>query len=427
MLFSSRLAWLWLVTMATWMWSLHFPSVHFLMWTGKTMRATLLLLLQHKQVNTHPLWLHVLVIDKLMFCWTTLKMCRKTCSICDGAQGWLKHLETCLWVFSLWPTGHILISSYLLNYFPGLDIERRNCHGFTALMKAAVQGRAECVRAIMLAGNTHHAALYYTPCIQEYSFDKQDECSLGSFLTTILFPRRECSGPRQWPRYDAQGVGSVHWSIRNGQLDASPHLQALCWAVLWFLFYGVAHAGGNGTSSCCDSLWFLHTVTCHPCTGAGVPGPGAQVLLETSQPLHLLSLQILYEQQSQSCGRWCSWPHGACHHQYLQSPYCHSMPHGLSQQPSLHWEASSCCAGDPEETADSWAQANGPRETQQLQEIFPEFTDPPYSQDPRPEGKSPASSAAQRCRGIHRGHETSQFTTAEHAAAEQRASRPGGA
>ncbi|XP_045907057.1 ankyrin repeat domain-containing protein 33B [Micropterus dolomieu] len=48
--------------------------------------------------------------------------------------------------------GHMLISHYLLNYFPGLDIERRNCHGFTALMKAAMQGRAECVRALMLAG-----------------------------------------------------------------------------------------------------------------------------------------------------------------------------------------------------------------------------------------------------------------------------------
>ncbi|KAE8291384.1 Ankyrin repeat domain-containing protein 33B [Larimichthys crocea] len=48
--------------------------------------------------------------------------------------------------------GHMFISNYLLNYFPGLDIERRNCHGFTALMKAAMQGRTECVRALMLAG-----------------------------------------------------------------------------------------------------------------------------------------------------------------------------------------------------------------------------------------------------------------------------------
>lgn len=48
--------------------------------------------------------------------------------------------------------GHITITNYLLNYYHGLDIERRNCHGFTALMKAAMQGRVECVRALMMAG-----------------------------------------------------------------------------------------------------------------------------------------------------------------------------------------------------------------------------------------------------------------------------------
>uniref|UniRef100_A0A3B4Z335 Ankyrin repeat domain-containing protein 33B-like n=1 Tax=Stegastes partitus TaxID=144197 RepID=A0A3B4Z335_9TELE len=56
--------------------------------------------------------------------------------------------------------GHLFISNYLLNYFPGLDIERRNCHGFTALMKAAMQGRAECVRALMLAGGDIQARDY---------------------------------------------------------------------------------------------------------------------------------------------------------------------------------------------------------------------------------------------------------------------------
>ncbi|XP_035526810.1 ankyrin repeat domain-containing protein 33B [Morone saxatilis] len=56
--------------------------------------------------------------------------------------------------------GHMTISNYLLNYFPGLDIERRNCHGFTALMKAAMQGRAECVRTLMLAGSDIQARDY---------------------------------------------------------------------------------------------------------------------------------------------------------------------------------------------------------------------------------------------------------------------------
>ncbi|XP_026169434.1 ankyrin repeat domain-containing protein 33B [Mastacembelus armatus] len=56
--------------------------------------------------------------------------------------------------------GHVIISNYLLNYFPGLDIDRRNCHGFTALMKAAMQGRPECVRALMLAGSDIQARDY---------------------------------------------------------------------------------------------------------------------------------------------------------------------------------------------------------------------------------------------------------------------------
>ncbi|XP_075396978.1 ankyrin repeat domain-containing protein 33B [Tenrec ecaudatus] len=53
--------------------------------------------------------------------------------------------------------GHATITNYLLNYFPGLDLERRNVFGFTALMKAAMQGRSDCIRALMLAGADVHA------------------------------------------------------------------------------------------------------------------------------------------------------------------------------------------------------------------------------------------------------------------------------
>uniref|UniRef100_A0A2K5DF63 Ankyrin repeat domain 33B n=1 Tax=Aotus nancymaae TaxID=37293 RepID=A0A2K5DF63_AOTNA len=53
--------------------------------------------------------------------------------------------------------GHVIITNYLLNYFPGLDLERRNAFGFTALMKAAMQGRTDCIRALMLAGADVHA------------------------------------------------------------------------------------------------------------------------------------------------------------------------------------------------------------------------------------------------------------------------------
>lgn len=50
-----------------------------------------------------------------------------------------------------------MITNYLLNYFPGVDTERRNCHGFTAMMKAAIQGRAECVRSLMMTGTVSSA------------------------------------------------------------------------------------------------------------------------------------------------------------------------------------------------------------------------------------------------------------------------------
>ncbi|GAA6106051.1 ankyrin repeat domain-containing protein 33B, partial [Tachysurus ichikawai] len=46
--------------------------------------------------------------------------------------------------------GHSTITNYLLNYFPGVDMEKRNCHGFSALMKAAMQGRVDCVRALIM-------------------------------------------------------------------------------------------------------------------------------------------------------------------------------------------------------------------------------------------------------------------------------------
>ncbi|XP_061112416.1 ankyrin repeat domain-containing protein 33B-like [Conger conger] len=56
--------------------------------------------------------------------------------------------------------GHAMITHYLLSYFPGLDMERRNCHGFTAMMKAAMQGRSACVRALMLTGADVEACDY---------------------------------------------------------------------------------------------------------------------------------------------------------------------------------------------------------------------------------------------------------------------------
>ncbi|XP_074519071.1 photoreceptor ankyrin repeat protein [Halichoeres trimaculatus] len=48
--------------------------------------------------------------------------------------------------------GHINTVMYLLNYFPGIDTEIRDCRGFTALIKAAMTGRTDVVAALVMAG-----------------------------------------------------------------------------------------------------------------------------------------------------------------------------------------------------------------------------------------------------------------------------------
>ncbi|XP_076027345.1 photoreceptor ankyrin repeat protein-like [Genypterus blacodes] len=48
--------------------------------------------------------------------------------------------------------GFNYILSYILNYYPGVDTEVRDPRGFTALIKAGLQGREHCVSALLLHG-----------------------------------------------------------------------------------------------------------------------------------------------------------------------------------------------------------------------------------------------------------------------------------
>ncbi|XP_047456278.1 photoreceptor ankyrin repeat protein [Mugil cephalus] len=48
--------------------------------------------------------------------------------------------------------GFITILNYILNYYPGVDTEVRDPRGFTALIKAGLQGREECVSALIMHG-----------------------------------------------------------------------------------------------------------------------------------------------------------------------------------------------------------------------------------------------------------------------------------
>ncbi|KAA0713029.1 Ankyrin repeat domain-containing protein 33B [Triplophysa tibetana] len=48
--------------------------------------------------------------------------------------------------------GHVSICNYIMNYFPGADTEIRDNRGFTALIKAAIQGRNDVVAALIMHG-----------------------------------------------------------------------------------------------------------------------------------------------------------------------------------------------------------------------------------------------------------------------------------
>ncbi|XP_031421603.1 photoreceptor ankyrin repeat protein [Clupea harengus] len=48
--------------------------------------------------------------------------------------------------------GFVTIQNYILNYYPGVDIELSDMRGFPALIKAAMQGNNDCVASLIMAG-----------------------------------------------------------------------------------------------------------------------------------------------------------------------------------------------------------------------------------------------------------------------------------
>ncbi|CAB1446076.1 unnamed protein product [Pleuronectes platessa] len=99
--------------------------------------------------------------------------------------------------------GHITITNYLLNYYSGLDIERRNCHGFTALMKAAMQGRVECVRSLMMAGaalNAKDFGRHFTARDWALFTGRYETAWVMTRLMERPFPNQFCeSYSLEWP------------------------------------------------------------------------------------------------------------------------------------------------------------------------------------------------------------------------------------
>lgn len=48
--------------------------------------------------------------------------------------------------------GYITTLNYIINYYSGVDTEVRDPRGFTALIKAGLQGKEECVSALIMHG-----------------------------------------------------------------------------------------------------------------------------------------------------------------------------------------------------------------------------------------------------------------------------------
>ncbi|XP_017574194.1 photoreceptor ankyrin repeat protein isoform X1 [Pygocentrus nattereri] len=66
--------------------------------------------------------------------------------------------------------GHVSICNYLMNYFPGVDTEIRDSRGYTALIKAAMQGRSDVVAALIMHGADLNAVdSYRGKCAQDWA------------------------------------------------------------------------------------------------------------------------------------------------------------------------------------------------------------------------------------------------------------------
>ena len=51
--------------------------------------------------------------------------------------------------------------NFLLRHFRHVHIDQCNKLGFTALMKAAIQGRTRCAKLLLFAGNYYYYNYYY--------------------------------------------------------------------------------------------------------------------------------------------------------------------------------------------------------------------------------------------------------------------------
>ncbi|XP_038871284.1 ankyrin repeat domain-containing protein 33B-like [Salvelinus namaycush] len=88
--------------------------------------------------------------------------------------------------------GHTITVTYILNYYPGADTEIRDCRGFTALIKAAMQGRDDVVCSLVMAGADLNAIdTRKQKCVRDWALKTGRYETLSRLRRLNLRPRAE--------------------------------------------------------------------------------------------------------------------------------------------------------------------------------------------------------------------------------------------
>lgn len=100
---------------------------------------------------------------------------------------------------TVFDVGFVNILNYIINFYAGVDTEVRDPRGFTALIKAGLQGREECVAALLMHGEDGRV-------LEWLDLKFTTASNFFSFPTFASRCRHKCDGPGQ--RQKPQGLGA---------------------------------------------------------------------------------------------------------------------------------------------------------------------------------------------------------------------------
>jgi len=116
-----------------------------------------------------PFFARKFIIFHLNSCLSFQRLCRLYVD-CINAAFTIIRRQVCVCVCVLC-AGHDDIVNFLLRRFHRLRVDQCNKLGFTALMKAAIQGRTRCAKLLLFAGmyDNHHIINKYSNCVYLYN------------------------------------------------------------------------------------------------------------------------------------------------------------------------------------------------------------------------------------------------------------------